>query len=136
MSRNDAGFVRALLDDITQDIPLRLHIQRRSSLIQQKDRSITQNRPGDGNTLRLPLRQTTATLTHHRIDALRQFLHKTPCTRHLKRLNAFPCAASSLTTLLSLVKFYYYLDKLGLLEKCFQLSVILFLLFVGWLVCC
>ena len=61
---------------LLEEACLRILIQCRGGLVQQQDTPRTQQRSGDGDTLRLALREPYATLADQRIQPLGEAAHE------------------------------------------------------------
>ena len=80
MCRHNTGSWISIHHDILQHLTLGRHIQRRSCFIQQQDRGLPKQCPGNGQTLCLSFREAASAFFYNTVDSIRKLLYKFPCT--------------------------------------------------------
>ena len=80
MCRHNTGSWISIHHDILQHLTLCRHIQRRSCFIQQQDRGLPKQCPGNGQTLCLSFREAASAFFYNTVDSIRKLLYKFPCT--------------------------------------------------------
>ena len=89
MGGDNTGLIGFLLHNVSEHPALGGDIQRRSCLIQQQHRRVTQHGAGNGNALGLAFREAAAPLPRFGVDGIRHFGHKIPGAGNFEGFNDF-----------------------------------------------
>ena len=85
MGDADDGLTVAATTEILQELLLRLHVQGTGRLVQEQDRALPEQCPGNGNTLRLTFAEPSAKLAAKHVETART-LHDETGTGRLQSL--------------------------------------------------